>query len=94
MQLNKIKDWIKANKLLSAIIVGVIIVVIILYLGQVPIPEDQRADKVVNETSTEKADESQEVVSPETVPENAPTEITVAETTEKFPSEQTTESLN
>jgi len=86
MQLNQIMKWVKANKLLSAIIVGVIIVVIILYLGankQVPKAEEQTSG-VVAETPSEEAVEapSEEVAAPETAPEEVPPAETVEEPTE------------
>ncbi len=87
MQSNQIKKWVKANKLLSAIIIGAIIVVIILYLGankQVPEAEEQ-PEKAALETPVGEAAEAPigEVAAPETASEEAPP----AETTEEVPPE-------
>ena len=91
MQSNQITEWVKANKLLSVIIVGVIIVAIILYLGankQVPEAEEQ-PEKAVVETPSEAAEApTGEVAAPETVPEEAPPVETVEAPAE---TEETTE---
>ncbi|MEK6869270.1 MAG: hypothetical protein AABX74_03520 [Nanoarchaeota archaeon] len=88
MQSNQIKEWIKANKLLSAIIVGVIIVAIILYLGankQVPEAEEQPEKAAVETAGGEVAEvPTGEVAAPETVPEEVPP----AETAEEVPPEE------
>src|SRR3989338_3551031 len=91
MQLNQITKWVKANKLLSAIIVGAIIVVIILYLGankQVPEAEEQ-PEKVVVETPGGEAAEvpTGEVAAPETAPEEAPPAGTTGSVEEAPPEE-------
>ena len=84
MQSNQIKEWVKANKLLSAIIVGAIIIVIILYLGvakQVPKAEEQPEGAVVETPGGEIAEApTGEVAAPETVPEEVPPAETVEET--------------
>lgn len=95
MQSNQIKEWVKANKLLSAIIIGVIIVAIILYLGvakQAPEAEEQ-PEEAVAETPSEEAAEAptEEVAAPETAPEEAPPAETTeepVETTEEVPPEE------
>src|SRR3989338_5277092 len=84
MQSNQITKWVKANKLLSAIIIGAIIVVIILYLGankQVP-AEEQPGEAVVETTSEAAEAPTGEVAAPETVPEEALPAETVEEPTE------------
>ena len=97
MQSNQIKEWVKANKLLSAIIVGAIIIVIILYLGankQVPKTEEQPGEAVVETPGGEAAEAPTEGVTvPETVPEEAPPAETVEESTEtpETTEEKTTE---
>ncbi len=92
MQSNQIKEWVKANKLLSAIIVGAVIVVIVLYLGankQVPKTEEQPGEAVVETPGGEAAEApTGEVAAPETVPEEAPPAETVEEPAE---TEETTE---
>ena len=85
MQSKQIKEWVKANKLLSAIIVGVIIVAIILYSGvnkQVPKTEGQLSKEDVAKIPSEGAvgAPTQEVTAPETTPEEAPPEPAVPET--------------
>jgi len=89
MQPNQIKEWVKANKLLSAIIVGAIIVVIILYLGankQVPKTEEQPGEAGVETPVGEVAEApTGEVAAPETASEEAPPAEAIeepAETTE------------
>ena len=84
MQSNQITKWVKANKLLSAIIIGAIIVAIILYLGankQVPKTEEQPGEAVAGTTSEEAAEApTGEVAAPETASEEAPPAETVEET--------------
>lgn len=95
MQSKQIKGWVKANKLLSAIIVGVIIVAIILYLGvakQVPKTGEQKEEAVV-ETPSEGAVETpiaptEEVTAPAKNIEGVPTEAIEGPTETK---EKTTE---
>jgi len=89
MQPNQIKKWVKANKLLSAIIVGAIIVVIILYLGankQVPKTEERPGEAGVETPVGEVAEApTGEVAAPETASEEAPPAEAIeepAETTE------------
>ena len=84
MQLNQITKWVKSNKLLSAIIVGAIIIAIILYLGankQVPEAEEQPGEAVAGTPSEEAAEApTGEVAAPETASEEAPPAETVEET--------------
>lgn len=84
MQFNQIKEWVKANKLLSAIIVGAIIIVIILYLGtakQSPGAGEQPGKAIVETPGGEVAEAPTEgVTAPETASEEAPPVETVEET--------------
>ena len=86
MQSNQITEWVKTNKLLSAIIVGVVIVVIVLYLGaakQVPEAEEQPEKAVVETPGGEAAEApTEEVATPEILPEGVPPAETVGEPTE------------
>ncbi len=76
MQSKQIKEWVKSNKLLSAIIVGAIIIIIILYLGaakQSPGAEGQPGEAIVETLSERVAEAPAEgVTAPETASEEAP----------------------
>ena len=85
MQLNQIMKWVKANKLLSAIIVGAVIVAIILYLGaNKQAPAEEQPEEAVVETPEGGVAEAPtgEVAAPETAPEEAPPAEAVIEPTE------------
>ena len=96
MQSKQIKEWVKANKLLSAIIVGAIIIVIILYLGtQGQAPEvEQSAEETVGVPEEAAVEPAEEAVAPETAAEEVPIEATEEPTetaTEEVPAEEPTE---
>ena len=85
MQPNQVTKWVKANKLLSAIIIGAIIVVIVLYLGaNKQVPAEEQPEEAVVETPGGEAAEAptEEVAAPETAPEEAPPAEAVIEPTE------------